>query len=225
MIVSDEKLNQRRIIPKKRKDKRKLGLIRSCSTASTLAIKNFSGFMVSDEWCNKKQSTTHYRLLGASSSSSQAAVSLSIGKATLVEVGTIFRAHGGSRPAAYGLPCRSGGHGLAEVDALHFGKEVEEMKQSLHPLGGRSKIHTRQHQVSQRPSNSRPHASVSDFGMMPLMNTPSTLSRSNGHDAPEITNSRKITHKSDVQRMREPTAIYFLCFSGSEMMFSGGLRD
>ncbi|KAF7830847.1 putative inactive receptor kinase [Senna tora] len=41
-------------------------------------------------------------------------------------------------------------------------------------------------------------ASVSDFGLTPLMNTPATMSRSNGYRAPEVTDSRKITHKSDV---------------------------
>lgn len=41
-------------------------------------------------------------------------------------------------------------------------------------------------------------ACVSDVGLTPLMNTPATMSRSNGYRAPEVNDSRKITYKSDV---------------------------
>ncbi|KAJ1427755.1 Serine-threonine/tyrosine-protein kinase, catalytic domain [Sesbania bispinosa] len=39
---------------------------------------------------------------------------------------------------------------------------------------------------------------ISDVGLPPLMNAPSTMSRANGYRAPEVTDSRKITQKSDV---------------------------
>ncbi|XP_027359869.1 probable inactive receptor kinase At5g58300 isoform X2 [Abrus precatorius] len=39
---------------------------------------------------------------------------------------------------------------------------------------------------------------ISDIGLPPLMNTPATMSRSNGYRAPEVSDSRKITQKSDV---------------------------
>ncbi|KAF7831748.1 (R,S)-reticuline 7-O-methyltransferase [Senna tora] len=110
--------------------------------------------MVSDEWCNKKRSTTHYRLLGASSSSSQAAVSLSIGKATLVEVGTIFKAgalalldHCGLRVGArqsvvqeallmMGLSSEKLHGGEMMADMFHSGGELfEEDREGLNDVG------------------------------------------------------------------------------------------
>ncbi|KAJ1431721.1 Protein kinase domain [Sesbania bispinosa] len=39
---------------------------------------------------------------------------------------------------------------------------------------------------------------ITDVGLTPLMNNPSTMSRANGYCAPEVAQSRKITHKSDV---------------------------
>ena len=39
---------------------------------------------------------------------------------------------------------------------------------------------------------------ISDVGLPPLMNTPATMSRANGYRAPEATDSKKISHKSDV---------------------------
>ncbi|XP_057458939.1 probable inactive receptor kinase At5g58300 [Lotus japonicus] len=41
-------------------------------------------------------------------------------------------------------------------------------------------------------------SSISDAGLAPVMNAPSTMSRSNGYRATEVTDSRKITQKSDV---------------------------
>lgn len=41
-------------------------------------------------------------------------------------------------------------------------------------------------------------ASISDFGLTPLMNVPATPSRAAGYRAPEVIETRKHTHKSDV---------------------------
>ena len=39
---------------------------------------------------------------------------------------------------------------------------------------------------------------ITDVGLTPLMNTPPTMSRANSYRAPEVTESRKITQKSDI---------------------------